>query len=72
MTIKTKVQLKVIVNNEEIKIPKGTTGMIKAVSTSLAIKTAFKNLKLDKWFYICRFPMYVDETLCDLSQIEII
>lgn len=57
----------------KIVVPKGTKGIIKAVTNSVKIRAAFPNLehKPDGWYYICCFPGFLDETLCDLSQIEI-
>jgi hypothetical protein len=57
----------------KIIIPKGVKGSVKAISNSKKIREAFPNLehKPDGYFYICSFPDYIDEILCDLSQIEI-
>jgi hypothetical protein len=57
----------------KIVIPKGAEGSAIGVSNSVSIKKAFPELehKPDGWFYICRFPPYTDEILCDLSQLEI-
>lgn len=57
----------------KIIIPKGTEGIVKAVSNSTKIKESFPHLehKLDGWYYICCFPGFIDEILCDLSQIDL-
>ena len=54
-------------------IPKGATGTIVALSNSKTIIATFPNLdyKVEGWYYICRFPPYVDELLCDKSLIDI-
>ena len=58
----------------KIVAPKGTKGMAKAVSNSAKIRESVPNLdyKPDTWFYICCFPGFFEEILCDLTQIELI
>lgn len=58
----------------KIVIPKGTMGTVRAVSNSKKIREAFPNLdhKPDGWYYICSFPDYIDEVLCDLAQIQLL
>lgn len=58
----------------KIVVPKGTQGSVKAVSNSDKIKAAFPNLeqKPEGWYYICCFPSYIDELLCDKSQIDLV
>lgn len=56
----------------KIVIPKGTKGSIIAASNSQSIVKAFPNLeeKIDGWFYIVRFPGFVDELLVMKEQVE--
>ena len=58
----------------KIIIPKGTKGSALAVSNSVKIKQAFPDLdyKVDGYFYICRFPSFIDEILCDKTQIDLL
>jgi hypothetical protein len=56
----------------KIIIPKGATGSIISTSNSIKIKAQFPNLdyKIDGWYYICSFPGFIDEILCDRNQVE--
>ena len=58
----------------KVIVPKGTRGHCKAISNSKKIREAFPDLehKADGWYYICCFPGFIDEILCDLSQLELI
>lgn len=72
MTIKAKVPISTgDSKGGKIVIPKGTEGIVKAISNSEAIKKAFPKLshKIDGWYYICCFPNFTDEILCDKSQL---
>lgn len=57
----------------KIIIPKGAKGSIIAVSNAVKIKEAFPDLDYtpNGWFYICCFPGYVEEILCDKTQIDV-
>jgi hypothetical protein len=61
------------IEDGNVTIPKGTKGSCKAVSNDVRIKATFTGIKHkpDSWFYICSFPGLIEETLCDLTQIEI-
>ena len=57
----------------KVVVPKGTKGTIKGVSNSKKILESFPRIehKLDGWYYICTFPSYVEDVLCDKSQIDL-
>jgi len=58
----------------KVVIPKGSEGYIQAVSNCDKIKAAFPGLdyKPEGFYYICCFPNYLDEILCDKTQVEVL
>lgn len=74
MKVVTKTALLIKTDAGDIGIPKGTNGYARGVSNSKLIKAQYtvQDLQLDDWFYMCCFPGYVDDTACNLSQIEIL
>lgn len=56
----------------KLVIPKGTKGFLIPMHESKKIAKAFSELKErpDGCYYICCFPSFIDELLCDRSQIE--
>lgn len=63
----TRAQIKI---NGKI-VPKGTQGVIKAVSNSKQTRAAFPDRKVSDWFYLVEFPE-CEETILELSQIDIL
>lgn len=72
MKLIAKVHIHITTDQGELVVPKGTAGYSRAVTNSKLIKAqyAVKGIQLDEWVYLCTFPGYIDETVCDLSQIE--
>lgn len=71
MNVVTKIPISL--GGGKIVIPKGTKGIIKALSNSKSIRDAFSNLdyKVDGQFYIINFPAFAEEILCDKTQVDI-
>jgi hypothetical protein len=73
MTVKARYNISTGAGKDKLVIPKGTQGTIIAFSNSTAIAARFPNLehKIDGWFYIVRFPEYIDEILCLKEQLDL-
>jgi len=58
----------------KIVVPKGAQGIIKGISNSIKILAAFPHLehRPDGWFFIVTFPDYIEELLCDRTQVDIV
>lgn len=65
MTVKTKTDVKF----DAVTIPKGTIGLVNAVSNAEFIKDCFpKQERPADWFYICLFNGH--EGLCTIAQLD--